>query len=374
MVDYKVLAQPSAIQSGDTRDNVYYPQIVNLSTLNTRGLIQAMMNMGSTAFSMGEYLGVASDLGAAIAQMLITGHKINLEGLGTFTPKVETSQKNVKEASSVNSSNFTCTVTFTPAEEFISILRSVVWNRVQSVDPGQSSSNAFTVTLTSPAPNTLKFVASKAGALQGFPAAGESISIDGVAVAAANIRYDATSGAIYVYNVAGGRHTIALTVGNSRGFEAYSNTWNNITVVNAASLISAMIANDDDEYDYLRISVNGGAAIEGTEAKTIAVEANQEVTLTMTAPNISGAEMYKVKFFGNPDTGDSNEGIEVYYNNEWSEAPQSWGELAQIGRNTTVTQKVRFSKAGSLHFKLQGSGNSSHGGGSSTPGGGGLEG
>ena len=352
MIDYKVLAQPSAIQSGDTRDNVYYPQIVNLSTLNTRGLIQAMMNMGSTAFSMGEYLGVASDLGAAIAQMMITGHKINLEGLGTFTPKVETTQKNVKEASSVNSSNFSCSVVFTPAPEFISILNSVVWNRIQAVDPGQSSSNAFTVAITSPAPNTLKFTASKAGAFAGFPAAGESISIDGQAVASANIRYDASNGNVYVYNVAAGKHTVALTVGNSRGFEAYSNTWQNITVVNAASLLNASIANDDDEFDYLRISVNGSAPIEGTMEKTIAVEANQEVNLTMTAPDISGAEMYKVKFYGAPVDGDSNEGIEIYYDNEWSEAPTTWGELAQIGRSTTVTQKVRFSKPGVFHFKL----------------------
>lgn len=353
MIDYKVLAQPSAIQSGDTRDNVYYPQIVNLSTLNTRGLIQAMMNMGSTAFSMGEYLGVASDLGSAIAQMLITGHKINLEGLGIFTPKVETTQKNVKEASSVNSSNFSCTVVFTPSEEFISILNSVVWNRVQSVDPGQSSSNAFTVTLTSPAPNTLKFVASKAGALQGFPAAGESISIDGAAVASANIRYDAASGNVYVYNVAAGRHTVALTVGNSRGFEAYSNTWNNITVVNAASLLSASISNYDGEYDYLRISVDGSGAIEGDETKDIAVEPNQEVTLTMTAPSAPNGKEYRLKVFGAPADGGSNEGIEIFYNNEWDSAPVQYQSLGTLTKTGTITQKVRFSKAGTIAFKIE---------------------
>lgn len=352
MIDFKVLAQPSAIQTGDTRDNVYYPQIVNLNTLNTRGLIQAMMNMGSTAFSMGEYLGVASDLGGAIAQMMISGHKINLEGLGMFTPKVETTQKNVKEASAVNSSNFSCTVVFTPAPEFISILNTAIWNRVQSVDPGQSSTNAFTVAITSPAPNTLKFVASKAGALQGFPAAGESISIDGVAVAANNIRYDVTSGSVYVYNVAGGKHTVALTVGTSRGFEAYSNTWNNVSVVNAAALLSASISNDDDEHDYLRISINGGAPLEAGESKDIAVEANQEITLTMTAPGISGNLDMHIKFFGAPDSGDSNEGIEIYNNGEWAQAPVQWGNLGTINKTQTITQKVRFSKAGQLHFKL----------------------
>lgn len=352
MIDFKVLAQPSAIQTGDKRDNVYYPQIVNLNTLNTRGLIQAMMNMGSTAFSMGEYLGVASDLGGAIAQMMISGHKINLEGLGMFTPKVETTQKNVKESSAVNSSNFSCTVVFTPAPEFISILNTAIWNRVQSVDPGQSSTNAFTVAITSPAPNTLKFVASKAGALQGFPAAGESISVDGVAVAANNIRYDVTSGAVYVYNVAGGKHTVALTVGNSRGFEAYDHTWENVSVVNAASLINATIYNDDDDNDYLRISVNGGTPLEDQESKEIAVEANQEITLTMTAPGITGGGEMNIQFFGASEEGESSDGIEIYYGGEWSKAPFQWGNLATISKSKTVTQKVRFSKAGQLHFKL----------------------
>lgn len=352
MIDFKVLAQPSAIQTGDKRDNVYYPQIVNLNTLNTRGLIQAMMNMGSTAFSMGEYLGVASDLGGAIAQMMISGHKINLEGLGMFTPKIETTQKNVKEASAVNSSNFSCTVVFTPAPEFIAVLRTALWNRVQAVDPGQSSTNAFTVAITAPAPNTLKFVASKAGALQGFPAADESITIDGAAVAANNIRYDVTSGSVYVYNVAGGKHTVALTVGTSRGFEAYNHTWENVSVVNAAALLSASISNDDDEHDYLRISVNGGTPLEANESKDIAVEANQEVTLTMTAPSISGNLDMHLKFFGANEDGDGSEGIEIYNNGEWSQAPFQWGNLGTINKTQTITQKVRFSKAGQLHFKL----------------------
>lgn len=352
MIDFKVLAQPSAIQTGDKRDNVYYPQIVNLNTLNTRGLIQAMMNMGSTAFSMGEYLGVASDLGGAIAQMMISGHKINLEGLGMFTPKIETTQKNVKEASAVNSSNFSCTVVFTPAPEFIAVLRTALWNRVQNVDPGQSSTNAFTVAISTPAPNTLKFVASKAGALQGFPAAGESISVDGVAVAANNIRYDATSGSVYVYNVAGGKHTVALTVGTSRGFEAYNHTWENVSVVNAAALLSASISNDDDEHDYLRISVNGGTPLEANESKDIAVEANQEITLTMTAPNISGNLDMHLKFFGANEDGDGSEGIEIYDSGEWAQAPFQWGNLGTINKTQTITQKVRFSKAGQLHFKL----------------------
>lgn len=296
MIDFKVLAQPSAIQTGDTRDNVYYPQIVNLSPLNTRGLIQAMMNMGSTAFSMGEYLGVASDLGGAIAQMMISGHKINLEGLGTFTPKIETTQKNVKEASAVNSSNFSCTVVFTPADEFLSILRTAVWNRVQAVDPGQSSSNAFTVAISSPAGNTLKLVASKAGALANFPAAGESITIDGVAPAASNIRYDVASGAIYIYNVAAGKHTVAITVGTSRGFEAYSNTWKNVPVADAATLVPVSVYNGDDIEDTIRVSLDNGATwMEGQETKKISVGEGAEFPVKIKALSSTSVN-YKVEF------------------------------------------------------------------------------
>jgi len=341
MIDFKVLAQPSAIQTGDKRDNVYYPQIVNLSPLNTRGLIQAMMNMGSTAFSMGEYLGVASDLGGAIAQMMISGHKINLEGLGTFTPKIETTQKNVKEASAVNSSNFSCTVVFTPAEEFLSILRTAIWNRVQSVDPGQASTNAFTVAISSPAGNTLKLVASKAGALANFPAAGESITIDGVAPDASNIRYDVASGAIYIYNVAAGKHTIALTVGTSRGFEAYSNTWNNVPVADAATLIPVDVYNGDDEEDTLRVSVDNGAKwIEGQEEKKISVGEGAEFSVLIKATSANFVK-YKVEFRHSDD--DTVNGL--YYqepNGGWTAVPANGVIMASQGTSSSTVREWKF--------------------------------
>lgn len=341
MIDFKVLAQPSAIQTGDTRDNVYYPQIVNLSPLNTRGLIQAMMNMGSTAFSMGEYLGVASDLGGAIAQMMISGHKINLEGLGTFTPKIETTQKNVKEASAVNSSNFSCTVVFTPAEEFISILRTAVWNRIQSVDPGQASSNAFTVAISSPAGNTLKLVASKAGALANFPAAGESITIDGVAPTASNIRYDVASGAIYIYNVAAGKHTVALTVGTSRGFEAYSNTWNNVPVADAATLIPVSVYNGDDQEDVLRVSVDNGAKwLEGQDEKNISVGAGVEFPVLIKSTT-QGFAQYRIQFRNSDD--DTVTGLSYQEpGGGWTAVPANGIINASQGCSSTVTREWKF--------------------------------
>lgn len=349
MIDYKVLAQPSAIQSGDTRDNVYYPQIVNLSTLNTRGLIQAMMNLGSTAFSMGEYLGVASDLGAAIAQMLITGHKINLEGLGIFTPKIETTQKNIKEASAINSSNFSCTVTFTPSEEFIAILRTAVWNRVQSVDPGQSSSNAFTVSITSPAGNTLKFTPSKGGAFAGFPAAGESISIDGVAVSASNIRYDATSGNIYIYNVAAGKHTVAMVVGTSRGFEAYSNTWNNVPVADAASVLQCSLSNDYDSED-VTIQAPNTAALETGESVRLPMYADDPVSFTIRNTGEVGAPV-KLQF--SPESGETSgstyDGVQVFNtaHNQWEDFPvANYTIPGGISGGDNKVVQVRTNKAG----------------------------
>lgn len=341
MIDFKVLAQPSAIQTGDTRDNVYYPQIVNLSPLNTRGLIQAMMNMGSTAFSMGEYLGVASDLGGAIAQMMISGHKINLEGLGTFTPKIETTQKNVKEASAVNSSNFSCTVVFTPADEFVAVLRTAIWNRVQSVDPGQASANAFTVAISSPAGNTLKLVASKAGALANFPAAGESITIDGVAPSASNIRYDVASGAIYIYNVAAGKHTVAITVGTSRGFEAYDNTWKNVPVADAAALIPVSVYNGDDEEDVLRVSVNNGATwLEGQESKNISVGEGAEFPIKIKATSTTLVN-YKIEFRHSEDDEVSG----CYYQapgGGWTAVPANGIITPAQGCSSTAVREWKF--------------------------------
>lgn len=354
MIDFKVLAQPSAIQTGDTRDNVYYPQIVNLSPLNTRGLIQAMMNMGSTAFSMGEYLGVASDLGGAIAQMMISGHKINLEGLGTFTPKIETTQKNVKEASAVNSSNFSCTVVFTPADEFLSILRTAIWNRVQSVDPGQSSTNAFTVAISSPAGNTLKLLASKAGALANFPAAGESITIDGVAPDASNIRYDAASGAVYIYNVAAGKHNVAITVGTSRGFEAYDHTWQNVAVADAATMLQCRLENEFED-DLFTIKAPNTAALEYQDYAKFGVYSDTPVELTIYNKEDKLAQAVLAFELDSGETsGSTIDGVQYKdpKTNQWVNFPVAgWRKADGYPSKVSTKIEVRTNKVGTFALK-----------------------
>lgn len=351
MIDFKVLAQPSAIQTGDTRDNVYYPQIVNLSPLNTRGLIQAMMNMGSTAFSMGEYLGVASDLGGAIAQMMISGHKINLEGLGTFTPKIETTQKNVKEASAVNSSNFSCTVVFTPADEFLSILRTAIWNRVQSVDPGQSSTNAFTIAISSPAGNTLKLVASKAGALANFPAAGESITIDGVAPTASNLRYDAASGAIYIYNVAAGKHNVAITVGTSRGFEAYDHTWDNVPVADAATMLQCTLENAFEE-DLFTIKAPNTAALEYQDSAKLGLYSDTPVELTIyNKQDKLGQAVLRFDVDSGETSGSTIDGVQYKdpHTNKWVNFPVAgWHKGDGYPSKVSTKIEVRTNRVGTF--------------------------
>lgn len=367
MIDFKVLAQPSAIQTGDTRDNVYYPQIVNLSPLNTRGLIQAMMNMGSTAFSMGEYLGVASDLGGAIAQMMISGHKINLEGLGTFTPKIETTQKNVKEASAVNSSNFSCTVVFTPADEFVSILNTAVWNRIQSVDPGQASANAFTVAISSPAGNTLKLLASKSGALAGFPAAGESITIDGVAPSASNLRYDAASGAVYIYNVPAGKHTVAIVVGTSRGFEAYDNTWKNVSVADAASMLQCGLLNGFED-DIFTIKAPNTAVLEYQDSAKFKVYPDTPVELTIyNKEQTLGKATLTFDLDSGETSGSTYDGVQVKdpNTNKWINFPVAgWTYASGYQGKVNTTIEVRTNKEGTFGLQPY----------TSTSGGGGLEG
>jgi hypothetical protein len=191
------------------------------------------------------------------------------------------------------------------------------------------------------------------GALANFPAAGESITIDGVAPSASNIRYDAASGAVYIYNVAAGKHTIALTVGTSRGFAAYSNTWNNVPVADAASLLPVSVYNGDDEEDVIRVSVDNGATwLEGQESKNISVGDGAEFPVLVKSTT-SGFAKYRVQFRHMND--DEVSGL------SYQEPGQSWQAVPANGiitplqgcsSDTTRLWKFRANVAAQMSIEL----------------------
>lgn len=146
MIKYKVSLQKSAIQKADesgviTRDNIYFPQIVGLDTIDFNDLYDVIYANGNTAFTKGEWSGIVLDLGASVANRLISGEKVYLPGLGSFEPTLKTDQSNVKDPSKVNSSHFTCGSKFTPDRYFLANLAHAEWER-QTIAAAKGSSSA----------------------------------------------------------------------------------------------------------------------------------------------------------------------------------------------------------------------------------------
>lgn len=188
MLKFKVSLQNSAIAKADesgviTRTNVYYPQLVDLHKKDSYGLVESIMNNGSSAFTKGEWLGVVSDLGTSIADQLVNGFKVDIYGLGTFEPTLKTSQSNVKDPSKVNSSNFVCGAKFTPDARFIQILSGATWQRENTAAKSSEGSMAYSFTFRKQDnSNNLALTCSKAEIINAVSASAITVTVNGASV------------------------------------------------------------------------------------------------------------------------------------------------------------------------------------------------
>lgn len=203
MIKYKVSLQKSAIQKADesgaiSRDNIYFPQIVGLDTIDFNDLYDVIYANGNTAFTKGEWSGIVLDLGASVANRLIAGQKVYLPGLGSFEPTLKTDQSNVKDPAKINSSHFTCGSKFTADRYFLSNLSHAEWQR-QSVAAAQgSSSAAYKVTFRKQDGSAnLAFAFEPAAALNAIDTEDITVKVNGVAKTSLAI----ANGVLYVNDV-----------------------------------------------------------------------------------------------------------------------------------------------------------------------------
>ena len=203
MIDYQVSLQKAAIAKANeqdviTRQEVYFPQIVGVRKMDVFELVDAILNMGSTAFTKGEWTGVAIDLGSAIAQQLINGYKVYIDGLGTFEPVLNSKQSNIKDPSKINSSNFRCSAKFTPDSKFLTVLAGVNWNRKELTEASSSSSASVTYRFVAQTNNSnLKFVTSDSAYSAALSGQTVTATVNGNAASSVT----ATNEGIFINNV-----------------------------------------------------------------------------------------------------------------------------------------------------------------------------
>lgn len=225
MIKYKIFEQKSAMGADDTRKTIYYPQIVDLSKMETTEFVDNIANLGSSAYSRGELQGVALDLGRAIAQMLINGNKVTIAGLGTFSPKLQTSQSNITDATEINKRYFSCDVTFKPSDDFKAILDKANYVKAGSSDSSDAGQK-YTVAYNNPEAGVLTLTASVAEAFAGLEVDDITLKLNGNAVEP----QDVTDNSIRVTGLEAGTYTIELTVPQHDDYARYNNTWTNVEI------------------------------------------------------------------------------------------------------------------------------------------------
>lgn len=131
MIRFDKYQQGKALAEGGGTTAVWYAKAVQLYSMSTTEFVENIANLGSSAYSRGELKGVALDLGRAIAQMMINGNKVKIDGLGTFTPTIRNDKKNLKTSDEVRKADLYAVATFTPDADFSAILANA--NFVQAI-------------------------------------------------------------------------------------------------------------------------------------------------------------------------------------------------------------------------------------------------
>lgn len=211
MINYKVSLQKSAIQKADetgaiSRQNVYFPQIVDLRQIDFNSLYDVIYANGNSAFTKGEWSGIVLDLGGSVANRLIAGEKVYLPGLGTFEPTLKTSQSNIKDPSKINSNNFECGAKFVADGYFLSNLSKAEWNRKASAAIEASGSASYTMTFKRQNGSAnLKFESSVPGVLSHTTVSSITCLVNGQAKGSATV----AEGVLYINGVIANGDTLS---------------------------------------------------------------------------------------------------------------------------------------------------------------------
>lgn len=118
-----VVKKPFIVNLGpDAGKTAYYAAFSRKGTANSIDIAQQMKE-GSSAFTLGEVVGITLDLPARIKAALLNGQAVRIDGLGTFKPALSTAVQSTKEA--LKASHVTIkSLNFVPDPELIATLNA----------------------------------------------------------------------------------------------------------------------------------------------------------------------------------------------------------------------------------------------------------
>ena len=119
----------------DAGKTAYYAAFSRKGTANSIDIAQQMKE-GSSAFTLGEVVGITLDLPARIKAALLNGQAVRIDGLGTFKPSLSTAVQPTKEA--LKASHVTIkSLNFMPDPELIATLNAKA--QFEWIDPAKAA-------------------------------------------------------------------------------------------------------------------------------------------------------------------------------------------------------------------------------------------
>lgn len=226
MIKFDKFEQGKALAQGGGTTSVWYAKAVQLYAMSTNAFVDNIANLGSSAYSRGELRGVALDLGRAIAQMMINGNKVKIDGLGTFTPTIRNDKKNLKNSDEVRKSDLYVVATFTPDEDFTSILLKAEFDQVSKGSSADDSGASYTMAYSNPSDGVLRFIPSEPALLAEITAADVTCKLNGTAAGNITVGEDY----IDVTGLNAGTYNVELSVRATVTYNAYKKSWTNVQI------------------------------------------------------------------------------------------------------------------------------------------------
>lgn len=308
MIRFDKYQQGKALAEGGGTTAVWYAKAVQLYSMSTSEFVENIANLGSSAYSRGELKGVALDLGRAIAQMMINGNKVKIDGLGTFTPTIRNDKKNLKTSDEVRKADLYAVATFTPDADFSAILANANFVQAAKGSSDDSDGATYTVAYSNPAAGTLRFIPSEPSLFDEITAADVTCKLNGASAGTISLGADY----IDVTGLSAGTFNVQLQIRSTATYAAYSKSWTNVTISGSVSPTSYSISGTELSGNYLRIlpSDNAWDSWEDLSNLSSLVIDNNVVTASATLVTVSDHKRISVDINALGE-GDHNGAIQV---------------------------------------------------------------
>lgn len=308
MIRFDKYQQGKALAEGGGTTAVWYAKAVQLYSMSTSEFVENIANLGSSAYSRGELKGVALDLGRAIAQMMINGNKVKIDGLGTFTPTIRNDKKNLKTSDEVRKADLYAVATFTPDADFSAILANANFVQAAKGSSDDSEGATYTVAYSNPSAGTLRFIPSEPELLAEITAADVTCKLNGTSAGTISIGADY----IDVTGLSAGTFDVQLKIKSTPTYAAYSKSWTNVTISGSVSPTSYSISGVEFNSGNLRIIPSDNAWDSWTDLSNLSsvVIENVNKTATATLVEVAGHKRISVDVLGLGE-GQKNGAIQV---------------------------------------------------------------